>query len=71
MRGDYGEGNPWQMPMGQALEPVLKAMGLVIYKATHADEVSDAAQAALTMAFKGQCPVALLLTQQLIGAKAF
>ncbi|MDQ2802503.1 MAG: phosphonopyruvate decarboxylase, partial [Pseudomonadota bacterium] len=24
MRGEYGEGNPWQFAMGQAVEPVLK-----------------------------------------------
>mgnify|MGYP003704562185 CR=1 FL=1 len=27
MLGDFGEGNPWQFAMGQAVEPVLKAMG--------------------------------------------
>ena len=27
MRGDFGEGNPWQFPMGQAAPPVLEAMG--------------------------------------------
>src|ERR1041385_7173735 len=26
MRGDFGEGNPWQYPMGQAVEPVLREM---------------------------------------------
>jgi sulfopyruvate decarboxylase TPP-binding subunit len=26
MRGDFGEGNPWQYPMGQATETVLEAM---------------------------------------------
>ena len=26
MRGDFGEGNPWQFPMGQATQPVLEAM---------------------------------------------
>src|ERR1700730_2417918 len=25
MRGDFGEGNPWQFPMGQATEAVLEA----------------------------------------------
>jgi sulfopyruvate decarboxylase TPP-binding subunit len=25
--GDFGEGNPWQFPMGQAVQPVLEAMG--------------------------------------------
>jgi len=29
MRGDFGEGNPWQFAMGQATEPVLAAMGVV------------------------------------------
>ena len=26
MRGDFGEGNPWQMGMGRAVAPVLEAM---------------------------------------------
>ena len=30
MRGDFGEGNPWQFPMGQAVEPVLEAMGVIV-----------------------------------------
>jgi sulfopyruvate decarboxylase TPP-binding subunit len=29
MRGDFGEQNPWQMPMGQALRPVLEAMDII------------------------------------------
>jgi len=29
MRGDFGEANPWQYPMGQAVEPVLSAMGVI------------------------------------------
>src|ERR1700746_3864745 len=29
MRGDFGEGNPWQFPMGQAVQPVLSAMGVI------------------------------------------
>src|ERR1051326_6625977 len=27
MRGEFGEETPWQSPMGQAVEPVLSAMG--------------------------------------------
>ena len=33
MRGEYGEGNPWQFAMGQAVEPVLKAMGVIVLRA--------------------------------------
>src|ERR1700731_2290495 len=29
MRGDFGEANAWQYPMGQAVETVLKAMGVI------------------------------------------
>src|SRR5690242_3553840 len=29
MRGDFGEGNPWQFPMGQAVQPVLETMGVI------------------------------------------
>ena len=31
MRGEQGEFNPWQVPMGQAVRPVLEAMGTVVH----------------------------------------
>ena len=31
MRGDWGEFNSWQYPMGQATPKVLEAMGMVLY----------------------------------------
>jgi sulfopyruvate decarboxylase alpha subunit len=71
MRGDFGEGNPWQYPMGQAVEPVLKAMGVIVLRVEHPDEVISTVGAALTMVFQGGNAVAVLLTQKLLGAKAF
>jgi sulfopyruvate decarboxylase alpha subunit len=71
MRGDYGEGNPWQFPMGQATQPVLEAMGLICLRVEHPDEVIPTASAALTMVFKSGQSVAVLLSQKLIGAKPF
>jgi sulfopyruvate decarboxylase alpha subunit len=71
MRGDFGEGNPWQMGMGQAVRPVLAAMDFVTLEVTRPDEVVPTAEAAVTMAFKSGQAVAVLLTQKLIGAKAF
>ncbi len=71
MRGEFGEGNPWQFPMGQAVRPVLEAMGVIVLSANHPDEVIDVVQAAITMAFQGGEAVAVLLTQRLIGAKKF
>ena len=71
MRGDFGEGNPWQMPMGQGAEAVLQAMGFHCLPANRPDEVLDCARAGLTMAYKSNVSVAVLLTQRLLGAKAF
>ena len=71
MRGDFGEGNPWQYPMGQATEPVLEAMGVMCVRADHPDEALATVGAALTMAFQGGRAVAVLFTQKLLGAKKF
>lgn len=71
MRGDFGEGNPWQYPAGRAVEPILETMGVRCLRVDHEDEVTAVIGAALTQAFKGNCPTAVLLTQRLLGAKAF
>jgi sulfopyruvate decarboxylase alpha subunit len=71
MRGEFGEGNPWQIPMGQAVKPVLEAMGIICLEATKAEEVAPTVEAASTMVYKSGAAVAVLLTQKLIGAKAF
>jgi sulfopyruvate decarboxylase alpha subunit len=71
MRGDFGEGNPWQFPMGQAVEPVLQAMGVIVLRVDCPAEVVPTVEAALTMAFQSGHAVAVLLTQKLIGAKQF
>jgi sulfopyruvate decarboxylase alpha subunit len=71
MRGEFGEGNPWQFAMGQAVEPVLKAMGVIVLRAEQPADVIPCVTAALTMAFQSRQQVAVLLTQRLIGAKKF
>ncbi len=71
MRGDFGEGNPWQFPMGQAVESVLRAMGVICMRADQPEEVVPTVSAALTMVFQSGQAVAVLLTQKLLGAKQF
>jgi sulfopyruvate decarboxylase alpha subunit len=71
MRGDFGEGNPWQYPMGQAVQPVLEAMKVVVLRADRPDDVIPTVTAALTMVFQSGQAVAVLLGQRLIGAKKF
>ncbi len=71
MRGDWGEGNPWQFPMGRAVRPVLEAMGLIVMRIDRREDVQPTIEAALTMAFQSGFAVAVLLGQRLIGAKKF
>lgn len=71
MRGDFGEGNPWQMAMGQAVEPVLDAMGIRSLRVDRPEDVVPVTQAAITQTFKAGESTAVLLTQRLIGAKVF
>ena len=71
MRGDFGEGNPWQYPMGQATQAVLEAMGVICLRAETPEEALATVSAALTMVFQAGSAVAVLFTQKLIGAKKF
>jgi sulfopyruvate decarboxylase alpha subunit len=71
MRGEWGEFNPWQVPMGSATAQAFQLMGIQVQRAETPDEVGPMMDAACTMAFEGGTPVAVLLAQRLIGAKEF
>lgn len=71
MRGDYGEQNPWQFPMGQAVEPILDAMGVITFRVDKPEELEGGMSAAINTAFKGGQAAALVLGQSFLGAKAF
>src|SRR3954447_7026658 len=71
MRGDFGEANPWQFAMGQAVQRTLEAMGITCLRVETPADVAPATTAALSMAFTAERPVAVLLSQRLIGAKPF
>src|SRR6266571_4073796 len=59
MRGDFGEGNPWQFAMGEATVPVLEAMGVICLRIERPEEVGPTTTAAITMAFKSGNAVAV------------
>ncbi len=71
MRGEEGEFNRWQVPMGRAAPAVLEGMGVRVVRVEEAEEVGPALRQALTRAFEGGQAVALLLAQSLIGIKSF
>lgn len=71
MRGEYGEFNPWQLPMGQGAPTMLKQLGSLIYRIDDADKAGETVAAAAKIAFEGLSPVAVLIGQKLIGTKSF
>ena len=71
MRGEFGEGNPWQYAMGEAVIPSLESIGVKCLKIYNQDDVSKTIQSALTMTFKAERSIAVLLSQKLLGSKKF
>ena len=71
MRGEWGEFNPWQVPMGSATEAVLKAAGVHVRRADRPEEVEEVVAASARLAFDSHIPVAVLLSQRLLGAKVW
>jgi sulfopyruvate decarboxylase alpha subunit len=71
MRGEWAEFNPWQVPMGTATPTVLTAAGVHVRRADRPEDVAETVAASAALAFDSQVPVAVLLSQRLIGAKVF
>jgi sulfopyruvate decarboxylase TPP-binding subunit len=69
MRGEWAEFNPWQVPMGQATEPALEAIGMTVLRAETADDVVEVVAQAARMAFEADQQIAVLIGQRLLGAK--
>ena len=71
MRGDFGEFNPAQVPMGHATQAVLEAMGTLVHRADRAEDVVPTVDATLRLAFNTLRPAATLIGQRVLGAKTF
>jgi len=71
MRGEWGEFNPWQVPMGSATPGVLERAGVHVHRVDRPEDAADTVVAAASLAFDSRVPVAVLFSQRLIGAKVF
>ena len=71
MRGEWGEFNPWQVPMGSSTAGVFELSGIKVLRASHAGEVREVVEAGAAQAYNAGTPTAVLLSQRLIGAKVF
>ncbi len=71
MRGQWGETNPWQVPMGQTTAAVLAASGVIVQHVETARDLAPNVEAGAQLAFMSNRAVALLVAQRLVGAKKF
>jgi len=71
MRGEWGEFNPWQVPMGSKTEAVFELSGIRVLRASHPQEVREVVEAGAMQAYNACTPTAVLLSQRLIGSKVF
>src|SRR5690348_15205564 len=71
MRGEWGEFNPWQVPMGSTTQGVFELSGIRVLRASDPGEVRDVVEAAASQAYNACTPSAVLLSQRLIGTKVF
>jgi sulfopyruvate decarboxylase alpha subunit len=71
MRGEWGEFNPWQVPMGSSTQGVFELCGIRVLRASHPQEVREVVEAGAMQAYNACTPTAVLLSQRLIGTKVF
>ena len=71
MRGQQGEFNPWQVPMGEGTPRVLETMGVAVRQAGEPQAVAAHVKLALTRAFEASAAEAVLIAQKVIGIKSF
>jgi sulfopyruvate decarboxylase alpha subunit len=71
MRGQWGEFNPWQVPMGQNGGETLRLAGTIIYPVDEPSRIGETVEAAARLAFEGGLSVAVLIAQRIIGTKTF
>ncbi len=71
MRGEWGEFNPWQVPMGQIGGEVLRLAGVLVHPVREPGQVGETVAAAARMAFHGPAAAAVLISQRVVGIKEF
>jgi sulfopyruvate decarboxylase alpha subunit len=71
MRGEWAEFNPWQVPMGQATEASLTAIGVQAVRVDDEEDIADTVSQAAAMAYEADQQVAVLLGQKLLGEKTW
>ena len=69
LRGELGEFNIAQVPMGRATRPILDVLGLPYYTLTMDENLDKVVRGALKLCYSSREPLALCLTPLLHGGK--
>ncbi|MCW5774682.1 MAG: phosphonopyruvate decarboxylase [Rhodospirillaceae bacterium] len=69
MRGEWGEFNPWQVPMGAGTAAALAAVGVRSLRAETPGDLVETVAAAAALAYDADQQIAVLIAQRLLGAK--
>jgi sulfopyruvate decarboxylase alpha subunit len=68
-RGDLGEFNPAQVPMGQATGPILDAVGIRYIRPCGVAELETQGDGLIKLGYTRSLPVAIVLPAELTGGK--
>lgn len=71
MRGEQGEFNPWQVPMGNNTETLLNTAGITVFPVFESEKLVETVEAAARNVFQGPAAVAVLISQRIAGVKTF
>lgn len=69
MRGEWGEFNPWQVPMGQGVSQALENAGVIVQHVDDAGDLAETVAAASELAFNAFRAVAVSVSQRILGSK--
>ena len=71
MRGEQGEFNPWQVPMGTNTETLLNTAGITVFPVFESEKLVETVEAAARKVFQGPNVAAVLISQRIAGIKTF
>ncbi len=69
VRGDLGEFNQAQIPMGQALSAILDSLRIPTFRLTREEDAAKMTEGALRVSYANESPVAILVTNEMAGWK--
>jgi sulfopyruvate decarboxylase alpha subunit len=69
MRGEWGEFNPWQIPMGSTTCEALRLAGVATHRVEREEDAAETVDVAVGAAMDTQTAVAVVLSQRMLGRK--